>query len=80
MKTACNGRFFVVSGCPVFISVKNRSKNARFYTKMYPFSNRFNTKSKQLCTPRWQVTMAQNGIAKGGRQFDQYLQLLQHKD
>ena len=48
-----------------------RPETREFEMKMYSSSNRFNTKSKQLCTPRWQATMAQNGIAKGGRQFDQ---------
>ena len=48
-----------------------RPETREFEMKIYSSSNKFNTKPKQLCTPRWQVTMAQNGIAKGGRQFDQ---------
>ena len=32
----------------IYISVKNRLNNARIYTVMYPFSNKFNTKSQRL--------------------------------
>jgi len=45
MKTArMSGFSFVCRGFRVFISVKFRLKNAQNYTKMYPFSNKFNTK------------------------------------